>query len=141
MGQTPTRTQEIPPRIPHEPRTEKFLKTIGTGECDVEPSIRDFLIHGGSDFSYWSSLARCCPSLRQVSWCPPFDSAPSAAIEKNRSAERMCSAQHTPKSASFLRSKVALADSVEGPLETSLNTTRSKITHWCADSFRKNLLC
>ena len=31
VGQTPARTQEIPPRIPHEPRTEKFPKTVGTG--------------------------------------------------------------------------------------------------------------
>ena len=49
VGQTHTRTQNITPRIPHEPWTPKFPKTIGTGVCDFGPSVRDFLIHCGSD--------------------------------------------------------------------------------------------
>ena len=52
VGQTPTRTQEITPRTPHESWTQKFLKTIGTGVCDFGPSVRDFLIHYRSDSHY-----------------------------------------------------------------------------------------
>ena len=52
VGQTPTWTQEITPRTPHESWTWKFLKTIGTGVCDFGPSVRDFLIHYGSDSHY-----------------------------------------------------------------------------------------
>ena len=51
MGQTPTRIQEIPPRIPRLSRTWIFLKTIGTAVCDFGPSIRHFLTHCRSDFS------------------------------------------------------------------------------------------
>ena len=52
VGQAPIRTQEITPRTAHEPWTQNFLKTIGTGVCDFGPSVRDFLIHYGSDSHY-----------------------------------------------------------------------------------------
>ena len=47
-----TRTQEITPRTPHEPCTQKFPKIVGTRACIFGPSLRDFLIHCGSDSHY-----------------------------------------------------------------------------------------